>query len=635
MTSNAIRHSQFTGPHVATQPREQLIRAAGSNTQRHHRVHDLFSRNRVNEMSRERGDGPFAASQRGCEANPRPVRFQAVSPTLHLSRGDQGFAKGHERVVATVVGGGTRLGRIPAGLPPALAEQRSKRADRRDEDRTGRRYQRDERRGVVHAAERIELDTHPKGRRLCPSSTFESPPTVPAQAAEPLREPVPRHVHHLADRQTPGTPSNPGGTFPGTVIASDGFARVGALVDSTMHVGSSAYAGTAGILTTDGDHLVTSATASAIVAAGMRPREGADFAAKVPMWITSKATANRQVKWYAVRKDATNDVEIAYAGSTTITITVVVRVGGTARTVGIFPAGTISSNTDPADYPFELSLSGSSLTAKVNSATLGPFTVTSDEVTAVAGMTSTDFTSLGEPSWSADALEVRGTVVVAPSGGSAPVPSTLSYATVYNGAIAGSTIESQRTRLPQIMPQAPRFARHHPRLNYATTTPEAFLAAIDEFLADLAAVHGPGIPVAVMSENPCFTGDANETAHRQRQVALRAAARARGWLYLPGFEAYARLADGGKSYVNATDGVHPKRRLYSAIRCTAAGGRREAHATGPQRTAHLNRPRPWCPRMRQRQGRRQLTRRTRRTCRRLVPSTHRARGSARDRRRLP
>lgn len=385
--------------------------------------------------------------------------------------------------------------------------------------------------------------------------------------------------------EVPGTPSNPGGTFPGTVIASDGFARVGALVGSTMDVGSSAYTGTAGILTTDGDRLVTSATASAIVAAGMRPREGADFAAKVTMRVTSKATANRQVKWYAVRKDASNDVEIAYAGSTTITITVVVRVGGTARTVGTFPAGTIPSNTDPADYPFELSLSGSSLTAKVNGATLGPFALTTDEVTAVAGMTSTGFSSPGEPSWSADALEVRGTVVVAPSGGSAPVPSTLNYATVYNGAIAGSTIESQRTRLPQIMPQRPDLLVITHGHNYATATPEAFIAAIDGFLADLAAVHGPGIPVAVMSENPRFTGDANETAHRQRQVALRATARVRGWLYLPGFEAYARLADGGKSYINATDGVHP-----NPVGTTPSGARLQADAAKRALLAISERP---------------------------------------------
>lgn len=357
--------------------------------------------------------------------------------------------------------------------------------------------------------------------------------------------------------EIPGVPSDPGGTFPNTVIASDGFARTGALVGSSMDAGSSAYTGTTGILTTDGDRLVTSGTATAIVAAGMKTRDNADFSAKVTMRVTSKASANRQVKWYAVRKDASNDIEIAYAGSTTITVTVVGRVAGTAKTIYTFPAGTIPSNTDPADYLFEMALSGTTLTAKVNGVSMPAYTLTADEVTAVAGMTQTGFSSPSEPTWSADNLEVRGTVTVPPSGGSGTTPSPLGYATVYNGAIAGTTIESQRTRLPQIMPQRPDLIVITHGHNYGTGTPEAFIAAIDAFLADLFALYDDTIPIAVMSENPRFTGDAAEGAHRARQVALRACARTRGWLYLPGYEAYARLADGGKSYINATDGVHP------------------------------------------------------------------------------
>ena len=356
--------------------------------------------------------------------------------------------------------------------------------------------------------------------------------------------------------EIPGVPSDPGGTFPNSIIASDGFARTGALVGSSMDVGSSAYTGTASILTTDGDRLVTNASGTAIVAAGMKTRDNADFSAKVTMRVTSKAAANRQVKWYAVRKDASNDLEIAYAGSTTITITVVKRIAGTATTLGTFPAGRIPSNTDPADYLFEMSLSGTTLTAKVNGATV-TYTLTSDEVTAVAGMTQTGFSTPGETTWSADNLEVRGTVTVPPSGGSPATPSPLGYATVYNGAIAGSTIESQRTRLPQIMPERPDVIVITHGHNYGTGTADAFIAAINGFLTDLFALYDDKIPVAVMSENPRFTGDAAEAAHRVRQVALRAYARTRGWLYLPGFEAYSRLADGGKSYINASDGVHP------------------------------------------------------------------------------
>ncbi|MFZ1250616.1 MAG: SGNH/GDSL hydrolase family protein [Candidatus Microsaccharimonas sp.] len=357
--------------------------------------------------------------------------------------------------------------------------------------------------------------------------------------------------------ETPGAPSDPGGTFPDTIIASDGFARTGALVGSSMDVGTSAYTGTANILSTDGDRLITNASGTAIVAAGMKTRNSADFSAKVTIHVTSKAAANRQVKWYAVRKDTSNDLEIAYSGSTTITLTLVKRIAGTATVLYTWPAGTIPSNTDPADYLFEMVLSGTTLTAKVNGVAATSQTLTTDEVTAVAGMTLTGFSSPSESTWSVDNLEVRGTVVVPPSGGSSSTPSPLGYATVYNGAIAGSTIESQRIRLPQIMPERPDLIVITHGHNYGTETADTFIAAINAFLTDLFTLYDNKISVAVMSENPRFTNDASEAAHRNRQIALRAYTRQRGWLYLPGFEAYSRLTDGGKSYVNSSDGVHP------------------------------------------------------------------------------
>lgn len=49
---------------------------------------------------------------------------------------------------------------------------------------------------------------------------------------------------------------------------------------------------------------------------------------------------------------------------------------------------------------------------------------------------------------------------------------------------------------------------------------------------------------------------ARVTRHLAIQSAIRSGARERGWGYLPVFEAFSALADGGKSNVQA-DGIHP------------------------------------------------------------------------------
>ncbi|NPC97255.1 SGNH/GDSL hydrolase family protein [Nocardioides sp. zg-DK7169] len=385
--------------------------------------------------------------------------------------------------------------------------------------------------------------------------------------------------------ESPATPGTPGGTVPNTLIGYDSFARTGPLVGSALDTGAGAWTGTTGVLSTDGDRLVTTGASSAIVAAPLAARSGADFAASCTMRIASNNASNKQTKFYGVRKDASNDLEIALAGSTSVAVTVVKRIAGTATVLGTLPANTIPSGQPAADYVFALSLSGTTLTATVNGQSMS-FELTGGDLAAVEAMTTVGFNSPADPTWQAETLEVRGAVTTAPSDPTPAVPSPLPWATVYNGMIAGSTIASQLARIDAMYPERPDVLVVNHGQNYGADTGAAFLAAVDGFVSAMHAKYDDQIPVVVCSQNPRFTGDANEVGQRARMAALRAHARERDWVYVPTFEAFAARADGGKSLVNAGDNVHPLPVSGAADR----GARRQADVLKRELLALSGRP---------------------------------------------
>ncbi len=67
-------------------------------------------------------------------------------------------------------------------------------------------------------------------------------------------------------------------------------------------------------------------------------------------------------------------------------------------------------------------------------------------------------------------------------------------------------------------------------------------------------------PVVISSQNPEFPATDVDAARISRHLAIQSAirgqARARGWGYVPVYEAFAAQADGGKALVQP-DGIHP------------------------------------------------------------------------------
>ncbi|TDL43821.1 SGNH/GDSL hydrolase family protein [Microbacterium oleivorans] len=359
--------------------------------------------------------------------------------------------------------------------------------------------------------------------------------------------------------QDAATISDPGGDTPNSIIAADSFALNGGdMVNRPAEVGAAVWASTAGAyLAQDGACIANPAyTGGGIpgVTLSAISRVGKDFKYTGDWRVSTQDSGSLQRRIRAAVNGSTGEIRVQATGATTATVTVSKIVGGVTTTLGTFPAGTIPSNTPAAWYPFRLELVGTALTVELNGATLS-YTLDSG-----------DLTSLGSTFGMADnshfagirAFEVRGTVTRPPVVGG---PSPLGWATVYNAAVAGSTIAYQQARLAAMFPAQPDVVIIHHGHNYASgsTTPEQFLAAVDGFLAALFTLWQP-CPVIISSQNPEFPAADVDAARISRHLAIQSAirvqARTRGWGYVPVLEAFAAQADGGKALVQP-DGIHP------------------------------------------------------------------------------
>lgn len=92
--------------------------------------------------------------------------------------------------------------------------------------------------------------------------------------------------------------------------------------------------------------------------------------------------------------------------------------------------------------------------------------------------------------------------------------------------------------------------------NNSAQTGEAFVAAVDDFVAAWMVEHPETKYVILTSQNPQFPPAANPTAHAARQYAARLLARRKGWDYIPVYEAFTAQPDKGKA-LTWPDGVHP------------------------------------------------------------------------------
>lgn len=125
---------------------------------------------------------------------------------------------------------------------------------------------------------------------------------------------------------------------------------------------------------------------------------------------------------------------------------------------------------------------------------------------------------------------------------------------VYNGAVAGATLDYAAERIALMFPERPDALIFSSGHNYGAQSPETFLDAARGFLAMFHEVH-PGVPVIAASQNPEYPPAVNVSAHAARQVALRIEARRAGWDYMPLHEAFLSRPDVDSLVL--PDGVHP------------------------------------------------------------------------------
>lgn len=127
---------------------------------------------------------------------------------------------------------------------------------------------------------------------------------------------------------------------------------------------------------------------------------------------------------------------------------------------------------------------------------------------------------------------------------------------VYNGAMAGSDLSYQTSRLATMCPVTPDVIFISSSHNYAVAG-SAYVVAVQAFV-DACHVLWPSAGVVVMSQNPrkLPASAGGNQVHLERLATLKSYARAKRWGYIPVMEAFLARPDSGYALVNS-DGIHP------------------------------------------------------------------------------
>ena len=270
---------------------------------------------------------------------------------------------------------------------------------------------------------------------------------------------------------------------------------------------------------------------------------------------------------------AGNRLSVELLGTTAITASLKLT-SGSAVTLATAASGAAGTwGAAPIDLTITVTIDGLNVTATVGGATLNGV-LTQEQRDTLTGQYMTISISKNA---TLDVKSIEST-------GTATAAVYLPAITAYNGAYAGGRLQHNIDRLDAMYPVRPdvMFINHGHNYGGIDSTPAQFLAAVDAFVSALYAKY-PDVPIVCISQNPEFPGTGTTpdkvTSHRERQRALRGHCIARGWGYVPTYEAFSKLSDGGASNVNA-DGIHP----------VAGGMRIQADAAKAYVKAHSRRP---------------------------------------------
>ena len=265
--------------------------------------------------------------------------------------------------------------------------------------------------------------------------------------------------------------------------------------------------------------------------------------------IGTLATGTQRIfRLYSQMKDTSNSVFLTFSVSTTgaPSATITKRIAAVNTVIGTAASiPSVGTNTASNEIAFELSLSGTMVTAKVNGTTFtGP--LTTDDLAALAGAT-----NVGVAGSSAGGAGDRLHEITVTVGSPAPAP----VARFYNASMSGSTLTYQQARLAAMFPQPLDLLFVSSCHNYSTDTPAQYAAKLDAFVAAFRAVQ-PTAGIVIVSQNPQKPPATNPAAHKARLASLRSYATRRGFGYIPVAETWAKQPSGGVGLI-LPDGIHP------------------------------------------------------------------------------
>lgn len=350
---------------------------------------------------------------------------------------------------------------------------------------------------------------------------------------------------------------NPGASADSGVIVEDAFTRTGPVVGSTPDTGPT-WAGSADGWTSDGDLATLTGGASKTLSNNLA---SSDQTIRATLALVSTGTTATQ----SLRVYAGSGASGLYTGlwaalgvSTTGNVTVALYTTFGASTVtlaGSTPvAGAVTNSATPQAVTIEV-------TTRIQQAKVS-VTAAGQTTTLTGVIPEADVPTLGS----------HGGFVGAPAGvidyglpltsvrmdtPAADNPTGTPTLAVHNAAIAGGSLATfdatkRAAMFGSLDVNVLIFAMGH---NNGTQSPAAFTAEVAAWLTAWRSEH-PGSAILISTQNPQVAPSTGIAAHRDRQAALRTWAKARGYDYIPTFEAFTAQPDGGAALVG-TDGVHP------------------------------------------------------------------------------
>lgn len=336
------------------------------------------------------------------------------------------------------------------------------------------------------------------------------------------------------------------------IIVDDTFTRSGTLNGSTSDSG---HTWTASGWDTNGTQAVATSSGTASIDLGAR-----DQTTIADLSVITKAEASvRTMRFWSGFNNSGNSVWAFLTISTSGVLSVGLQktIGGTSTALASNSAvaGVNTDQSSPQAVTIEVRVSIQNVTVTVTAggqATTLSGTITEGDVSALDTRAAVNFQA--GSAVGGYAIERWQGWTPAAEGEPGPDPATLS---IYNGSMGGASLATfnpgKRAQMfGDLDVDVLLLSVGH---NQGVMAPAAFTEAVSSFIDAWTAEH-PGCLVVISSQNPQHAPAANRNVHRDRQAALRLWAKRRGYDYIPAFEAFTALPDGGASLTLA-DGIHP------------------------------------------------------------------------------